>query len=437
MSFDISQINKKKMDNLSLTKEEINYFVKNLYGENKTPDYLISSWLTAAYINNLDYDETLFLTQACINSGITLDFSDQKKLVIDKHSTGGVGDKLTLIFSPIIAALGFLVAKLSGRGLGFTGGTIDKLESIGVNTELTFEQMNDMLKKHGMFVAGASHDIAPADKILYSIRDVTQTIKNYGLIAASVLSKKFSLLNTHVYLDVKYGSGSFCQTPKEIEQLVKYLKTVSKKMGRKLTIIVSSMEQPLGYAIGNAIEVKEAIEFLDNRKEIPDLKELVYESVSTVLIENKTCKTEIEAHKIIDEIINSKKALNKFYEWIEAQGGDLISVKNNNFFRPKYCLEIKSSKVGYLEYKSVDHIGMISNQLGSGRKLRTDKVDFHAGILLNKKNGDRVKVNELIATLYSSKPINKKLAKDFIDNCSFKTKKFPPIKIIKRVIYDE
>lgn len=433
----ISSINKKKMDNLKLTKDEIDFFVKSLHYSNRAPDYLISSWLTAVYINNLDLTETSYLTQSCIDSGEVIDFSSQSGIIIDKHSTGGVGDKLTLVFSPIVAALGLKVAKLSGRGLGFTGGTVDKLESIGVHMELSHEQMNDMLNQYGMFISGASENIAPADKVLYSIRDVTQTIGNWGLITASILSKKFSLINTHVYLDVKYGSGAFCKTPEDVEHLVKYLKAVTKKMNRKLTIIVSSMEQPLGFAIGNAIEVKESIEFLNQQKEIPDLKQLVYESIETILIENKKCKTKLEADKLIDDVIDSKKALNKFYEWIDGQGGDLVSVKNNNYFRPKYSLQIKSNKDGYLNFSSTDSIGKISNKLGAGRVLKTDKVDFHAGILLNKKIGDKVKRNELLATLYSSKPINKDLIKEFLTNCEFKTRKIQPAPIIKKVIYND
>ncbi|MBQ7749051.1 thymidine phosphorylase [bacterium] len=233
--------------------------------------------------------------------------------IIDKHSTGGVGDKVTLILAPIIASLGISVAKLSGKGLGFTGGTIDKLESIGCQTELSQKQMIKLLKENNLFVASQTKDIAPADKILYNLRDLTGTVDNYGLIASSILAKKFAIIGTHVFLDVKYGSGAFCQTYQQAKQLVKYLKYIAKKMERKLTIIISSMQQPLGKAIGNLIEIKEAIDFLSgNVANYPDLKKLIYEFAIKILVETKNISF-LQAKKKIDFVIRSKKALNKFY----------------------------------------------------------------------------------------------------------------------------
>ena len=414
----------KKAKKSGLNRQEIDYVIKNsVYG--KIPDYLITSWLMAFYINNCSLDEAYFLTLAMWKYSKKIDLTKLKTKypIIDKHSTGGVGDKVTLILAPIIASLGVSVAKLSGKGLGFTGGTIDKLESIGCQTELTQKQMIKLLKENNLFVASQTRDIAPADKILYNLRDLTGTVDNYGLIASSILAKKFAIIGTHVFLDVKYGSGAFCQTYQQAKQLVKYLKYIAKKMERKLTIIISSMQQPLGKAIGNLIEIKEAIDFLSgNVANYPDLKKLIYEFAIKILVETKNISF-LQAKKKIDFVIKSKKALNKFYLWIKKQKG-IDLTKNDLPFNPKYRLLIKANKSGYLKWKSTAQIGNICKDLGAGRIKKADKIDFQAGIYLMKKIGDYVKVNEIIAIFYSSTVISIDTKQRFIDNIVLANEKY-------------
>ena len=406
----------KKAKKSGLNRQEIDYVIKNIvYG--KIPDYLITSWLMTLYINNCSLDEAYFLTLAMWKYSKKIDLTKLKTKypIIDKHSTGGVGDKVTLILAPIIASLGISVAKLSGKGLGFTGGTIDKLESIGCQTELSQRQMIKLLKENNLFVASQTKDIAPADKILYNLRDLTGTVDNYGLIASSILAKKFAIIGTHVFLDVKYGSGAFCQTYQQAKQLVKYLKYIAKKMERKLTIIISSMQQPLGKAIGNLIEIREAIDFLSgNVANYPDLKKLIYEFAIKILVETKNISF-LQAKKKIDFVIRSKKALNKFYLWIKKQKG-IDLTKNDLPFNPKHRLLIKANKSGYLKWKSTAQIGNICKDLGAGRIKKADKIDFQAGIYLMKKIGDYVKVNEIIAIFYSSTVISIDTKQRFIDN---------------------
>ena len=404
---------KKKARKNELNQQEIDYVIKNIVA-GKIPDYLITAWLMAFYINNCNLNESYFLTLAMWKYSEKIDLTNLKikQPIIDKHSTGGVGDKVTLILAPIIASLNISLAKLSGKGLGFTWGTIDKLQSIGCKTELSKQQMIKLLKENNLFVASQTSDIVPADKILYNLRDLTGTVDNYGLIASSILAKKFAILGTHVYLDVKYGSGAFCQTYQQAKQLVKYLKYIAKKMKRKLTIIISSMQQPLGKAIGNLIEIKEAIDFLSgNIDNYSDLKKLIYKFAIKILMETKKVSFQ-QAKEKINFAIESKKALNKFYLWIKKQGG--IDLKKNKLpFNPKYKLLIKANKSGYLKFKSTAEIGNICRDLGGGRKKKNDKIDFQAGIYLVKKMGDYVKVGERIAMLCSSKLINNDIENNF------------------------
>lgn len=428
----------KKVQKQSFTKQEIDFFVSQVVKHN-VPDYLITSWLMAVYINSLSKDEAFYLASAMQTYGDKIDLSKfHNKLIIDKHSTGGVGDKVTLIMAPILAVFGATVAKISGRGLGFTGGTIDKLHSIGVKTDLSISQMLEQLKKHNIVVASQTQNITPADKILYSLRDVTGTVANFGLIASSILAKKFSILGTHVYLDVKYGSGSFCKDFKDAQALISYLRYIAKKMKRRLTIIVSSMDEPLGNAIGNAIEVKEAVDFLSgNVNKYPDVKKLIYNLVAVILCEANRKISRGEAIKLIDNAIKSKKALNKFYEWVKSQKGNVDLVKKDTYFKPKYHLDIKANKDGYLDFGSIAKIGMLSTQLGAGRIKKDDIIDTQAGILLCKKKSDYVKKGEKIAICYSNKPISKEISNSFIKNCLFLKKKPEVEPVIKKIYYDK
>ena len=426
----------KKIDCKQLTEKEIDYIVKGIV-DKTIPDYLITSWLTAVYIRGLSINEAYYLTKAMWTHSIHIDLTKVGQNIIDKHSTGGVGDKVSLTLLPIVAAAGIPVAKLSGRGLGFTGGTIDKLESVGVNVNLTKQQMLDQLKKHKIFIAGQTNDLVPADKTLYALRDVTGTVKNYGLIASSILSKKFSILGTHVFLDVKYGSGAFCKNYSEAKELIRYLIAIAKKMNRVLTIFVTSMEQPLGRNVGNALEVLESQNFLDGDKKCAkDLKELIYESAAIIFMANDKTLSYKTAYSKVEKIVNSKIALNKFYEWLSIQGANIKVLKNKTYFKPKYKFEFKAPTNGYLSFTSNDAVGMVSVYLGAGRVLKTDPVDFHAGMIWHYKWGDKVKKDENLVTCYSSKSIDKKEISNRILKCiKISSKKPQQFKAIKKIFY--
>jgi len=434
---EIVDIIQKKVNKKPFNQEDINTVIKGIV-EHKIPDYLITTWLMAVYINGLSTEEAYLLTKAMWTYSDHIDLRPFGKDLVDKHSTGGIGDKVSLILLPIIASCGLGVAKISGRGLGFTGGTIDKLESVGVKTNLTVKEMISQLKKHHIFLSGQSASIAPADKALYHLRDVTGTVSNYGLIASSILSKKFSILGTHVFLDVKYGSGAFCPTYKSALQLIKYLKAIAKRMGRKLTIMVSGMSQPLGRNIGNAIEVLEAQDFLSGNVDYtPDLKELIYKLACVILISYNKKLTQEKAWKIVDEKIKSGQALNKFYEWIESQGGNLKQLKSKSYWHPKYKYEVKAPKAGYLTFVSNSAVGMMSTRLGAGRILKTDNIDPQAGLWWHFKSGEKIKKGQIVVTCFSSKPINaKEITKEFNDCCKIVDKKPSKLEVVRKVIYD-
>lgn len=433
----VVDIIQKKVANKQMSQKEIDFIVGGVV--NKTiPDYLITSWLMAVYINHLSKREAFYLTKAMIQYGEHIDLSKFTTApLIDKHSTGGIGDKVTMIFGPLCASLGISVAKLSGRALGFTGGTIDKLESIGINTDLTTQQMLSQLKKVGMFVAGQTSDIAPCDKVLYNLRDITGTVFDYGLIASSILSKKFSIYGTHVFLDVKCGSGAFCSNIKHAEHLIEYLQYIAKAMGRKLTMVVTNMNQPLGNAIGNALEVNEAHKFLQGHyNDYPDLRDLIFNFAAIVLKSYNPGLSTIQAKTKVENAIQSGKALHKFYEWVESQGGDVNALKSDSYLKAKYEYAIKATKSGYLSFNSISNIGMISNHLGAGRILKTDKIDMKAGLVLWKKYGDYFNKGDTLAVCYSSKPINEKqVTYDYFQCCNVSKTRPPKVNVIKKVVY--
>lgn len=433
----IVDIIQRKVKNQQMTQKEIEFIVKGVV-DKTIPDYMITSWLMAVYINHLSKKEAYYLTKAMVSHGSHIDLSRfTSKPLIDKHSTGGIGDKVTLIFGPLMASLGISVAKLSGRALGFTGGTIDKLESIGVNVNLTAKQMLAQLKKVGLFVAGQTKDIAPCDKVLYNLRDITGTVFDYGLIASSILSKKFSIYGTHVFLDVKCGSGAFCSDLASASKLIEYLEYIAKAMGRKLTMVVTNMNQPLGNSIGNAIEVKEAHNFLKGHyNDYPDLRDLIFNFAAIVLRTYKPKLTPLQAKAMVVDAIQSDRAVNKFYEWVKSQGGDVDALKDGSYFKPKYEYAIKATKEGYLRFTSISEIGMISNHLGAGRILKTDKIDMHAGLVLWKKYGDYFNKGDVLAMCYSSKPINEKqVTYNYFQCCKVDKKKPPKVSVIRKVVY--
>ena len=435
---EIVELIQKKVNKQRFNQQDMEYVVKGIV-DKTIPDYLITSWLMAIYINGLNIDEAYYLTKSMWLHSAHIDLSGYGQHIMDKHSTGGIGDKVSLILTPIMASLDIPIAKISGRGLGFTGGTIDKLESIGMNTNLTVKQMLNQLKKHKMFIASQTETIAPVDKVLYNLRDVTGTVGDYGLIASSVLSKKFAILGTHVFIDVKYGSGAFCPTYRSALKLVKFLKGIAKRMKRKVTIMISGMDQPLGRNVGNAIEVLEAQDFLSGNVDYTkDLKELIYKLAATAY---KAYHPNISIKKAlakVNDAVVHRHALKKFYEWIDAQGGNYKKVLDWSFWHPKYKIEIKCPKSGYLTFTSNSAVGMLACRLGAGRILKTDKVDPQAGMWWNFKHGDHVDKGDVIVTLFSSKPIDaKKAFKECGDCCKLVPYKPRRLPVVRKVIYDK
>ncbi len=417
----------------TLTQEQIEYFIDG-YINNKVPDYQAAAFIMAVNINGMSLEETYFLTKSMLHSGNTFNLSKIKGIKIDKHSTGGVGDKVSLIIGPICAAFGLKVAKMSGKGLGHTGGTIDKLNSIGVDTNLSVDKCKELLNKNGLFIASQTSDIVPADKKIYDLRNATSTVDSLPLIASSIASKKAAIGTDYVFIDVKVGDGGYCETIDKATKLAKVLVYLLKKFNRKCIIHITNMNQPLGRAIGNAIEVKTSIEFLQNNPESNDIKELIYEFVSDILVSTKKAKNKKIALQMVDEVINSKKALDKFYQWIGSQGSNVKEISKNNFFKPKFKCEVKAKQSGFIKYKSTREVGMISFLLGAGRETKESAIDFQAGIYLNKIINEKVKAGETIATLYSSKKIDKSLVERFNNNVVYSSKKFQKTPNIVKII---
>lgn len=399
----------KKKEGQKHTKEEI-YFLVNGYTSGLIEDYQMSAWLMAVCFKGLDDEETAWLTQSFVDSGDILDFSSISNNVADKHSTGGVGDKVTLALIPILADLGVYTAKLSGRGLGFTGGTIDKLESIpNFKCELTNEEFFKQIKDIKVAISSQSPNLTPADGKIYALRDVTATVDNKSLICASVVSKKIASGANSIVLDVKYGSGAFLKTPQEAQELGNLMIKTGKLLNRKIDVVISSMEQPLGLTIGNSLEVIEAIEFLKGNY-TEDLYEITFALAQKTLINCDVVKNEIEAKALFDESIKSGKALRKFEEIIKAQGGNPDVINNYSLFNIGINKkEIKANSDGFISKLDALEIAHSAKLLGAGRDKKTDSIDFGAGIKLMKKIGDVVSKNDTIMELYYNNVNDEKL----------------------------
>lgn len=417
------EIIEKKRDNLELTKEEIDFFVKG-YSNGEIPDYQASALLMAIFLNKLTKSELLYLTDAMAKSAKMLDLSDIKKegkYIVDKHSTGGVGDKVTLIVIPIVAALGVDVFKMSGRGLGFTGGTADKLESIkGYNINIPLDQACHQVQEIGECLISQSEDIAIADKKLYALRDTTATVESIDLIAASVMSKKIALGADKILIDVTVGSGAFMKTLDEAKKLAETMVEIGKMAGRETKAIITDMNQPLGRNVGNALEIKEVISFLLsdettlNSDEIKDLKDVVFE-IAAYMVKMAGCGDDIEENKArIMETITSKKAYDKFIKLVKAQGGHIYEVYMDwigmNLDMPvlhdsvKFMKEVHAQKDGYVVSIDSKKIGEALVCLGGGRKKKEDEIDLAVGFEFNKKVGDKVRKGEtILKVLYNDK----------------------------------
>lgn len=407
----------KKRSNKELSTEEINYFIEN-YTNGNIPDYQISALLMAIYFNKMNKRETSDLTMAMVNSGDILDLKAINGIKVDKHSTGGVGDTTTLVLGPMVASLGIPVAKMSGRGLGHTGGTIDKLESFkGFSVEMSNEKFIDNVNKFKLAVGGQTGDLAPADKKLYALRDVTATVDNVSLIASSIMSKKIAAGADAIVLDVKVGDGAFMKTPEAARELAEEMVGIGKHVGRKTVAIISDMDQPLGQAIGNALEIKEAIETLQGRGP-KDLMELCLTLGSNMIVLADKAKNITDARKMLEETISSGKALEKLKEFVNAQGGDSSAIDNTDKLpKAKYIIPVKSDKSGVIIKINAQNIGIVAMELGAGRVTKDSILDLAVGIILNKKRGDKVVEGDILAYVHANdKEKGYKVVNDILSN---------------------
>ncbi len=393
----------KKKENKALSEEEIKFFIEN-YVRGEIPDYQVSAFLMAIYFNKLNLDETYYLTKAMIDSGDRVDLSEVPGSKVDKHSTGGVGDTVTLVLGPLLASVGLVFAKMSGRGLGHTGGTLDKLESIpGFNINIGGKEFVEILKKSNIAVIGQTENIVPADKLLYALRDATATVDNVSLIASSILSKKIALGNDALVLDVKVGSGAFMKDIPSAVELSELMVNLGKKFGRNTKAIITSMNEPLGDAIGNSLEVIEAINILKGKKS-GHLKEIALRIGSKLMIMEGLAKTEDEARKVLEGKISDSSAIEKFKEMVELQGGDPSYIDDTDKFKKSSIIkDITSEETGFVKTIEAIEIGIASRDLGAGRHKKGDVLDLSAGIYLHKKVGDFVEKGEKIATIYTEK----------------------------------
>ncbi len=393
----------KKRNGQTLTKEEIVFFVEG-YTAGTIPDYQASALLMAIYFKGMDAEEQAHLTMAMVLSGEQIDLSEIEGIKVDKHSTGGVGDTTTLILAPLVAACGVPVAKMSGRGLGHTGGTLDKLESIkGFHIELTNEAFVAQVNRLKLAVIGQSGNLTPADRKLYALRDVTATVDSIPLIASSIMSKKIAAGADAIVLDVKSGDGAFMKTAEDARALAESMVAIGKKVAKKTMAIRSDMSQPLGYAIGNALEVKEAIQTLKG-KGPEDLTELCLTLGSQMIVVGGKAKTLPEARTMLVTVMKNGAALKLFGDLIEAQGGDRACIYDLSLLpTAKFEIDVYASRSGYVTKLDADDIGTAAMLLGAGRATKEDKIDMAVGIVLKKKIGDVVKKGESIAVIHSNR----------------------------------
>lgn len=391
----------KKKNGETLTKEEIDFMITD-YVAGKIPDYQMSAMLMAIYFNGMENEELAAFTLAMRDSGDLVDLSPIEGIKVDKHSTGGVGDKTTLIVGPIVAACGVPVAKMSGRGLGFTGGTLDKLESIsGFRIDLSAAEFFETVKKTGISVIGQTGNLAPADKLLYALRDVTATVDSIPLIAASVMSKKLAAGSDKIVLDVTTGSGAFMKNTRDAKKLAKHMVAIGNHAGKETVAILTGMEEPLGFAIGNNMEVKEAIEVLkgDGPEDVKEVSVALAGMMLSLGLENVSHS---QGKRMAKKVLSSGQAFEKFKEMVQAQGGDIRYVEHPEFFeRDAFEGEVLAAEDGFLSGMDTEKIGVAAGLLGAGRETKDSVIDMSAGIYLEKKIGDTVKKGEPIAICYA------------------------------------
>ncbi len=427
---------RKKRDGESLNGNEIDFLISS-YTKNKIPDYQFSAFLMAAFLKGMNKDETSALTKAMLYSGKVIDLKSIPGIKIDKHSTGGVGDKTSLILAPIAAAAGLNVPMISGRGLGHSGGTLDKLESIpGFKTDLNLTEYKKVIKKCGAVLIGQTKEIAPADKLIYSLRDVTATVESIPLITASIMSKKLAEGIDGLVLDVKTGSGAFMKNLKDAEALAQSLINTAKSFDKKVIALITDMNQPLGNYIGNWLEIYESIKVLQGEVK-GDLLELSKTlSGAMIFLGGKASSIE-EGKEISQELIDNGKAFKKFLEIVKLQGGNIKLMEHPETYpKSKVIEKVISKENGYLKSINNFEIGMAALELGAGRKTKEDKIDFKAGIIFNKKLGNFVKKGETIAELHTSSETKCKNVKaNFYNFLEFSNHKTSQPELIKKIIY--
>ena len=397
----IYDIIQKKRDGEELSLEEINYFVEG-YTKGEIPDYQISALLMAIYLKEMNTKETVELTNAMVNSGDKVDLSSIKGIKVDKHSTGGVGDKTTLVLGPMVAACGLPVVKMSGRGLGHTGGTLDKLDSIkGFNTVVSKDDFIDIVNKINICISGQTANIAPADKKFYALRDVTATVDSLPLIASSIMSKKLALDSDAIVLDVKLGSGAFMKDLEHSIKLAEIMVNIGEGVGKRTVGIVTNMNEPLGYAIGNALEVKEAIDTLKN-KGPKDLMDLCLELGSHMLVLGKVASDIEQGKEKLMEVIENGAALEKLKELVKLQGGDVGFIEDTSkLAKSKHKIEVISDADGFLKSMNAEDIGKYALELGAGRETKDSVINLAVGIVLNKKVDDKINKGDVLAVIHS------------------------------------
>ena len=417
----------KKRNGKSLTEDEIRYLV-NGYVKGEIPDYQISAFLMTLYFQNMNEDEIFYLTDAMLESGNTLDWSGVEGITVDKHSTGGVGDKISIISGPIAAAVGCKVVKMSGRGLGFTGGTIDKLTAIpGFNTDISLAEFQRNVKTVGFSLISQRDDIVKADKLIYALRDVTATVDIIPLIASSIMSKKLASNADAIVLDIKYGDGALMKLLKNAHNLGDVMKNIAERKGKKVQLVYSDMSEPLGMEIGNRNEIIEAIEVLKGNIKGRLFEESI-EIASRMICLCNLSKNAEEGRKLAEETIENGMALKKFKDFIKAQGGNQEVVEDYDIMKnPKYSRDVRGKQLSeiddVIEKISAEKIGIASVKTGAGRSAKDDLIDLSAGVTLRKKTGDSFEKNDIIATLWGNDPEKLKDAESYVID-AFKTGKF-------------
>tara|TARA_R100001143_G_scaffold37173_1_gene34679 strand:- start:23529 stop:24872 length:1344 start_codon:yes stop_codon:yes gene_type:complete len=401
--YNMVSIIRKKREGNSLTKEEIQYLIQS-YTSDQIPDYQMSAFLMASFLNGLNSDEAASLTHSMLHSGIIVDLSHVSGKKVDKHSTGGVGDKLSLILAPIVASCGVPVPMISGRGLGHSGGTLDKLESIpGFTVDITLDRYKEIIKKHNLVLAGQTEEIAPADKRLYALRDVTATVESIPLIAGSIMSKKLAEGIDALVLDVKFGSGAFMKNIEDAKELAQTLVSIGEQFGKETIAYLTNMNQPLGHAIGNWLEVKESIDCLKGNGP-DDVMEITHLLAGTMIYLGAKAGSIAEGIEMSREAIENGSAFQKWIDIVEEHGGDIRVIKNpDQYPKVKFRVDVPSPGSGMITKMDTYAMGMISLELGAGRRSKEDDIDPQAGIMLHKKIGELVERDETFATLYTNK----------------------------------